>query len=138
MTEPMMDREPKPEDDPDKLAELASAIDAAWDTIQDAFNAYAMAGGGGYSAVMLKGDEPADLLKRIPKRSALRSRLEMAQMKIESRAKGYGVKTLNITVSFDDENDDGFATPYPATERDEDSEYEYAREDAPLLQEDRR
>lgn len=28
-------------------------------------------------------------------------------------------------------------TPYPATERDEDSEYEYAREDAPLLQEDR-
>lgn len=32
----------------------------------------------------------------------------------------------------------GMGTPYPATERDEDSEYEYAREDAPLLQEDRR
>lgn len=32
----------------------------------------------------------------------------------------------------------GCGTPYPATERDEDSEYEYAREDAPLLQEDRR
>lgn len=28
--------------------------------------------------------------------------------------------------------------PYSATERDEDSEYEYAREDAPLLREDRR
>lgn len=32
----------------------------------------------------------------------------------------------------------GMGTPYPATERDEDSEYEYAREQAPLLQEDRR
>lgn len=137
MTEPM-DWEPKAERDPNKLAVLAAAIDAAWDTVQDTFNAYAMAGGGGYSAVMLTGDEPADLLKRIPKRSALRPRLEMAQMKIESRAKGYGVKTLSLTVSLDDENTDGMGIPYPATERDEDSEYEYAREDAPLLQEDRR
>lgn len=32
----------------------------------------------------------------------------------------------------------GMGTPYPATERDEDSEYEFAREDAPLWQEDRR
>ena len=32
----------------------------------------------------------------------------------------------------------GMGAPYPATERDEDSESEYAREDAPLLQEDRR
>ena len=119
------------------LAQLGHALDAAWVTFSEILNAYAIAGGGGYSAVMLKDGEPAEVMRRLPKRSPLRPRFKDAEVKAEARAKGYAIRTLQLTVPADEPVPD-CGPAYPATEPDEDAAYEYAEEAAPLTQEDRR
>jgi hypothetical protein len=88
----------------EKLEAAEGALRGAMDGMVAAMNEVAFAHGPGFSLVLLKDGEHDDILKRLPKRSALRKRIEHAKMAARYRGEGQGFKTLELTVeaTFDE------------------------------------
>jgi hypothetical protein len=86
------------------IAKASEDFRTALDGMVDAMNNVAFAKGAGLSLIILRDGEHDELLARLLKKSPLRPRIEHAKLAASHRAEGHGFRTLELTVTLDDEN----------------------------------